>query len=148
MVGSVTIPVPGTPVITAATAVTTTIATATAFVTAATAATRATTIATATAAIAAAAVEAATAARTLALIGLLYHQRLLTERNIVQVLNGIAAILFVHHFHKCKATAFACFFVHGYFSRRDRAKFFENFYQLVVKQIVRKAGYKKFHTES
>jgi hypothetical protein len=91
---------------------------------------------------------AAATGRALALIGLFYYQWFFAQRNIVEVLNGIAAILVIHHFYKSKAAAFTCFFIHGYFSRRDRTKFFEYLNQLVVKQIVREAGYKKFHTEN
>lgn len=119
------------------------IITTTAIVATATAA--ATTIASATA-LATTVTTAAT--RSLALIGLFYNQRLLAQRYIVEVLNGITSVLVVHHLHKGKAAAFTRFFIHGYFCRRNRTKFFKNFYQLVVKQIVRKAGYKKFHTES
>lgn len=112
----------------------------------ATATAAATTIASATAL--ATTVTTAAATRSLALIGLFYNQRLLAQRYIVEVLNGITSVLVVHHLHKGKAAAFTRFFIHGYFCRRNRTKFFKNFYQLVVKQIVRKAGYKKFHTES
>lgn len=151
--GLITVAAARTTVITAATAAVAAAVAATAFVTAAAAAaaTRTTAIAATATAITttAAAVEAATAtARALALIGLFYNQGLFTQRNIVQVFDGITAVLLVYHFHKSKAAAFPCFFIHSYFSRRDRTKFFKNFYQLVVKQIVRKAGYKKFHTES
>lgn len=133
-------------VVTTATVAATTAITATTIVT--TAAAAATTIASATALAATEATTTTAAARSLALIGLFYHQRLLAQRYIVEVLNGIPPVLVVHHFYKGKAAAFTRFFIHGYFCRRNRTKFFENFYQLVVKQIVREAGYKKFHTES
>lgn len=95
-------------------------------------------------------VTAATAAsgRALTVIGLFYHQGLFTQRNIIEVFNCVQPVLVVLHVYKSKPTAFTGFFIHGNLGRNDGTKFFENFHQLVVKQIVRKAGNKKFHNEN
>ena len=136
-----------TAAVTAASVATTTTAISTAAVAAASVATAVATTPVATAITATIATATAGTTPGSALVGFFNDQLLFTKSYIFQVLDGVATIGLVLHFHKTKSPAFAGFFIEGYFGRNNRTKLFEDFYQFIIVQIIRQTGHKEFHTD-